>query len=210
MIRILVADDHPIVRRGLVKIIDETSDIVVAGEAGSGEEVLNRLKQDNYDLLLLDISMPGKDGIEVMEHVNKYFSNLPVLVLTIHPERNYAVRMLRAGALGYLTKERAPYELIEAIRQVARKRKYVSSNFANALDFNSNEGIVRPLHEVLSSREFQIMCMIAEGKTVSGIGRELSLSVKTVSTHRSHILAKMGMKNNSEIIRYAVENKLLV
>ena len=208
MIRVLVADDHPVVRRGLVKIIEETSDIVVAGEAGSGQEVLNKLKQNQYDLLLLDISMPDQDGIQVMEYIGKTYSDLPVLVLTIHPEKNYAIRMFRAGALGYLTKEKAPYELIEAIRQVARKGKYVSPTFATALDFHSNRGSVRPLHEVLSKREFQIMCMIAGGKTVSKIARELSLSVKTVSTHRSHILEKMNMKNNSEIIRYAVENKL--
>ena len=208
MIRVLVADDHPVVRRGLVKIIEETPDITVIGEAADGQEVLEKLKENNYDLLLLDISMPGKDGIQVMEYVHSNYAELPVLVLTIHPEKNYAIRMLNAGAVGYLTKERAPYELIDAIRQVAMNKKYLSTDFADALDFTSQRSSFRPPHEILSRREFQIMCMIAEGKTVGTISSELSLSVKTVSTHRAHILAKMNMKNNSEIMRYAIENRL--
>lgn len=209
MLRILVADDHPIVRQGLIRIIEETSDMVVACEAEDGQEVLKKIRENDFDLVILDITMPGKDGIDIMGELRSLRPNLPVLVLTIHPERSYALRMLRAGASGYLTKERAPYELIEAIRSVARGVKYVSTSFAEILTFDSETGKGRPIHQTLSNREFQVMRMIAEGKTVKTIADELSLSVKTVSTHRSRLLTKMNMKNNAEIIHYAINNHLL-
>ena len=209
MLRILVADDHPIVRQGLIRIIEETSDMVVACEAEDGQEVLKKIRENDFDLVILDITMPGKDGMDIMGELRSLRPNLPVLVLTIHPERSYALRMLRAGASGYLTKERAPYELIEAIRSVARGVKYVSTSFAEILTFDSETGNGRPIHQTLSNREFQVMRMIAEGKTVKTIADELSLSVKTVSTHRSRLLTKMNMKNNAEIIHYAINNHLL-
>ena len=208
MIKILVADDHPVVRQGIMRIIEESPDMTVAGEAGNGQEVLKKVQENDYDMVLLDISMPVRDGMEIMEDLKKMKRNLPVLVLTIHPEKNYAIRMFKAGASGYLTKERAPYELIEAIRLVARGKKYVSPAFAEVLNFSADMDTAKPAHQALSKREFQTMCMIADGKTVRDIARELSLSVKTVSTHRTNLLAKMNMKSNAEIIRYVIENRL--
>lgn len=209
MLRILVADDHPIVRQGLKQIVAETSDMVVAGEASNGAEVLHKVWENDYDVVLLDITMPGKNGMEILRELKSLRPNLPVLILSIHPEEQYALRMLRAGASGYLTKERAPHELIEIIRKVSLGRKYVSPSLAEKIVLNLEIDTGGPLHETLSDREYQVMCMITSGKTVKEIAGELSLSVKTISTHRFRILKKMKMKNNAELIRYAIENHLV-
>ena len=208
MLKILIADDHPVFRRGLKQIIAETTDIVVADEAADGLEVLNKVKVGDFDVVLLDISMPGKTGIDVLAQLKYERPKLPVLMLSMHPEEQYAVRALRAGASGYLTKESAPDELVGAIRKVSTGGKYVSASLAEKLaSIVQKEGEELP-HQTLSDRELHVMCLIASGKTVSEIARELSLSVKTISTYRSRILEKMKMKNNAELTRYAINNDL--
>lgn len=209
MIKLLIADDHTIVRKGLKQILAETSDIVVSDEATNGQEVLNKVKQDSFDMVLLDISMPGKSGLDVLKELKIERPKLPVLILSMYPEEQYAVRVLRAGASGYLTKESAPDELILAIRKVAQGKKYVSSSLAEKLAFDLRIDTSKPVHENLSDREYQVMCLIASGKTVTEISEILSLSVKTISTYRSRILEKMNMNNNAELTRYAIENRLV-
>jgi len=208
-IRILIADDHPIVREGYKKILSDTPDMVVADEAENGQEVLNFIRKKPYDLILLDISMPGRSGLEILKELKNEKPRLPVLILSIYPEEQYAVRAFRAGASGYLTKASAPNELISAIRKISRGGRYISSSLAEQLTYYLDEDAEKPLHEILSDREYQVMLMIASGKTVSEIASELCLSVKTISTYRSHILEKMKMKNNAEITLYAVRNKLV-
>ena len=209
MLKILIADDHPVFRRGLKQIIAETTDMVVAGEATNGWEVLSKVRTGNYDLVLLDISMPGKDGMDVLTQLKNERPALLVLMVSMHPEEQYAVRALKAGASGYLTKESAPDELIVAIRKVSTGRKYVSSALAERLAALLQEDAEVLPHEALSSREYQVMCMIASGKTLKEIAGELSLSIKTISTYRSRILEKMKMRNNAELIHYAVKNRLV-
>ena len=209
MLKILIADDHPVFRRGLKQIIAETTDIVVADEAADGLEVLNKVKVGDFDVVLLDISMPGKTGIDVLAQLKYERPKLPVLMLSMHPEEQYAVRALRAGASGYLTKESAPDELVGAIRKVSTGGKYVSASLAEKLaSIVQKEGEELP-HQTLSDRELHVMCLIASGKTVSEIAKGLSLSVKTISTYRSRILEKMKMKNNAELTRYAINNSLI-
>lgn len=209
MIRVLIADDHPIVREGLKQILSETDDILVVDEAANGQEVLSLAWNNNYDVVLLDISMPGRDGLEVLRELKHQKPKLPVLILSMYPEEHYAIRVLRGGAAGYLTKSSAPDELISAIRKVAAGRKYISSSLAERLTYELDRDAERPVHESLSDREYQVMNMIASGKTIKEIADELCLSVKTVSTYRSRILEKMNMKNNAEIVLYAVQNKLV-
>jgi len=209
MIRILVADDHAIVRQGLKQILADTLDIVVAGEANNGAEVLKKVLKNDYDVVLLDISMPGRSGLDILKEIRSLKPKLPVLVLTMYPEEQYALRALRAGASGYVTKESAPDELIAAILKVLTGGKYVSSSLAEKVAFYLETGSEKPLHQTLSDREYEVMCMIASGKTVKAIAEGLSLSPKTVSTYRSRILGKMRMKNNAELTRYAIENKLV-
>ena len=210
MIKILIADDHPIVRKGLKQILAETPNIIVAGEANNGAEVLTKVLKNEYDMVLLDISMPGRDGIDTLKELKDLKPNLPVLVLSIHSEDQYAVRVLRAGAYGYLTKESAPEELISAIRTVSLGRKYISPSVAEKLVFNLNNNAPKQPHEKLSDREYQVMDLIASGKTVKEISEDLSLSVKTISTYRARILEKMKMKNIAELIRYAIKNGLVM
>ncbi|MBN1614170.1 MAG: response regulator transcription factor [Deltaproteobacteria bacterium] len=209
MIRILVADDHAVVREGVKQILSNLDDMTVSGEAGSGPETLAKLDRQDYDLVLLDISMPGRSGLEILEDIRNLRPKLPVLILSMHPEEQYAVRALRAGAAGYLTKASAPQELIGAIRKAARGGKYVTASLAEKLALQLDADAEKPPHETLSNRELQIMLMIAEGKSISEIAAELSLSVKTVSTYRSRIMDKMGMKKNAELTLYAVNNQLL-
>jgi len=209
MLKILIADDHPVFRRGLKQIIAETTDMVVAGEATNGWEVLSKVRTGDYDLVLLDISMPGKDGMDVLTQLKNERPALLVLMVSMHPEEQYAVRALKAGASGYLTKESAPDELIVAIRKVSTGGKYVSSSLAERLAALLQEDAEALPHEALSSREYQVMCMIASGKTLKEIAGELSLSIKTISTYRSRILEKMKMRNNAELIHYAVKNRLV-
>jgi two-component system invasion response regulator UvrY len=208
-IRILIADDHPIVREGYKKILSDTPDMIVADEAENGQEVLSYVRKKNYDLILLDISMPGRSGLEILKELKNERPRLPVLILSIYPEEQYAVRAFRAGASGYLTKASAPNELISAIRKISQGGRYISSSLAEQLTYYLDADADKPLHETLSDREYQVMLMIASGKTVSEIAGELFLSVKTISTYRSHILEKMKMKNNAEITLYAVRNKLV-
>mgnify|MGYP000949484206 FL=1 len=208
-IRILIADDHPIVRAGFKLVIADTQDMTVADEAANGQEVLNLIRKHDYDIVLLDISMPGRNGLEVLKDLKAEKPKLPVMILSIYPEEQYAVRALRAGASGYMTKASAPNELIAAIRKISQGGKYISASLAEKLTDYLDEDASKPLHEKLSDREYQVMLLIASGKTVSDIADELCLSVKTISTYRSHILEKMKLKNNAEITLYAVQNKLV-
>jgi two-component system invasion response regulator UvrY len=208
-INILIADDHPIVREGFKQVLSETTDMVVAGEASNGQEVLNLIRKNKYDVVLLDISMPGMSGLEILKELRSEHPKLPILIVSIYPEEQYAVRAFRAGASGYLTKASAPHELIEAIRKVSQGGRYVSSSLAEELTYYLDVDATRAPHETLSDREYQVMLLIASGKTVSRIAEELCLSVKTISTYRTHILKKMNLKNNAEITLYAVQNKLV-
>ena len=209
MIKVLVADDHAIVRRGLRQILAETQDIMVGGEAATAQEVRELLRGERWNALILDISLPGASGLGLLAEVHKEHPELPVLVLTVHSEDQYAVRAIKAGAAGFLTKESAPEKLIEAVRKVASGGRYVSAELAeNLASFLAGETAGAP-HERLSDREFEIMKMLGSGKTVSEVARELSLSVKTVSTHRTRILKKMGMKTNAELTSYAVRGRLV-
>ena len=209
MIKILIADDHRIVREGLKQILAETPDMTVADEANNAQEVLKKIWDNDYDVLLLDISMPGRSGLDILKQLKSDRPKLSVLVLSMYSEEQYALRALRAGASGYMTKESAPDELIEAIRKVSTGRKYISPSVAEKLAFSLESGDEKPPQETLSDREFQVMCMIASGKTIKAIADDLSLSVKTVSTYRARILEKMRMKNNAELTHYAIQNKLV-
>jgi len=209
MLRILIADDHPVFRRGLKQIIQETADMVVAAEAVDGREALLKARTGDYDVVLLDITMPIKNGVDVLSQLKHERPTLPVLMLSMHPEEQYAVRALRAGASGYLTKESAPEELVAAIRKVSTGGKYVSASLAERLASMVQEDGGPLPHETLSGREYQIMRLIAAGRTVSEAARELSLSVKTVSTYRARVLEKLRLKNTAELIRYATKNELV-
>jgi len=206
MLQILIADDHAVVRRGLRQIITETSDMVIAGEATNGREVLSKVRATGYDVVILDITMPGIDGMDTLAQLKSEKPGLPVLMMSMHPEEQYAVRALKAGASGYLTKESSPEELVAAIRKVTSGGKYVSSSLAERLASVLHESTHSLPHEILSDREYQVMCLIATGKTVTEIATKLSLSVKTISTYRSRILDKMKLKNNVELANYATQN----
>ena len=209
MIKILIADDHSIVRAGLKQIISEISDMTIVDEAANGNEVLEKIRMNDYSVVVLDIAMPGKSGLEALKEIKNERPGLPVLILSMYPEDQYAIRVLRSGAAGYLTKESAPAELVTAIQTVASGKKYISPSVAERLVCNLDfEGKKEP-HELLSDREYQVLCMIASGKAVSDIAAELSLSVKTISTYRSRILEKMKFKNNAELTTYAIQNHLI-
>ena len=209
MIRVLIVDDHTIVRDGLKQILAETSDIVVADEAQNGQEAIGKVREDGYDVVVLDVAMPGQDGLSVMRLLKQEKPSLAVLVLSMYPEEQYAIRFLKTGAAGYLTKESASDELIHAIRRVAEGGKYVSRALAERLAWNVSADVVEHSHEMLSDREYQVMQLIASGKTVGQISIELSLSVKTVSTYRTRILQKLNLNNNAEIVRYAINHGLV-
>ena len=209
MKKILIADDHKILRDGLKRILSDTDDFVVAGEAGSSREVLKKVRKESYDVLLLDISMPGISGMDIIKDVKSESPGCAILILSTFPEEQYAMRALRAGASGYLTKESATDSLIEAIQKVSNGNRYISSSLAERLAFNLGGRSEMVGHERLSDREYQVMCMIASGKPVSKIADELSLSVKTISTNRSRLLKKMGMKNNAEVTHYAIKTGLV-
>ncbi len=209
MIRILVADDHAVVREGVKQILAGLDDMVVEDEASNGPETLEKVNQGNCDVVLLDISMPGRSGLEILEDILSLKPRLPVLILSMHPEEQYAVRALRAGASGYLTKASAPHELIGAIRKVSRGGKYLTLSLAEKLATELDSKGDKPRHEKLSNREFQVMLMLASGKSVGEIASELCLSVKTVSTYRTRIMEKMSMKRNAELTFYAMNNHLI-
>lgn len=209
MIRVLLADDHAIVRAGLREILTSTGDIAVAAEATNGHEVLERVRAADFDVAVLDMSMPGRSGIELIKQVKREKPKLRILVLTMHSEEQYAVRTLRAGASGYLTKDSATEQLVAAIRRIAAGGAYVSAETAEQLARDAVPRTDAAPHTLLSDREFQVFRMIVDGKSVGAIARQLSLSVKTVSTHKTRILEKMGLANQAELIRYALEHKLL-
>jgi DNA-binding NarL/FixJ family response regulator len=209
MIKVLVADDHVVVRRGLRQILAETPDIIVAGEAETTDEVMRLILGETWTAVVLDIKLRGGSGLELLGWIRRERPQLPVLILTVYPEDQYAVRAIKAGAAGFLTKESAPEKLIEAVRKVAGGGRYVSPELAEALaSLFAGETAGLP-HERLSDREFEVMKMLASGKTVSEVALELSLSVKTVSTHRTRILRKMNMRTNAELTQYAVRGGLV-
>lgn len=209
MINVVVVDDHAVVREGLKRIISENPGMTVSGEAADGHEALQVVRSTPCDVVLLDITMPNKSGLDVLKQLHFESPRLPVLVLSMHSEDQYAVRVLRAGASGYLTKESAPAKLVQAIRKVVRGGKYVSPTLAEKLVFGLDSPSEKAPHELLSDREYQVLCMIGSGKTVSEIASELALSVKTISTYRVRLLEKLKMKNNAEMTRYAIKEGLV-
>lgn len=209
MIQILVADDHSIVRKGVKQIVEETDDISVTAEACNGAETLNQVHHTAFDVLVLDIAMPDMNGIDVLRQIRNDGYRVPVLILSMYPETHYAVRLLRLGASGYLTKDRAPEELITAIRTVSQGKRYITPTLAESLVENlDNDGTI-PQHKALSDREFQVLIMIGSGKTVNQIAEKLNLSAKTISTYRTRILEKMRMTTNAQLTHYVVRNKLV-
>jgi DNA-binding NarL/FixJ family response regulator len=210
MIRIVLADDHTIVREGLKQLLAADGELAVVGEAQDGHEVMERVRGLEFDLLLLDMSMPGKSGIELIKQVRAEKPKLRILILSMHEERQYAVRAIRAGAAGYITKESAARQLVAAIRKVAAGGAFISAEVAEQLALGAMPGASGgPPHAALSDREFQVLRLIAEGRSVTEIAEGLNLSVKTVSTHKANILHKMGMTNTSELIRYALAHHLI-
>jgi two-component system, NarL family, invasion response regulator UvrY len=205
--KILIVDDHAIFRDGLKRILSDEFEAAIFGDASNATEALDRVWKEKWDLVLLDITMHGRTGLDVLKEIRKSASDLPVLILSGHPEEQYAVRVLRAGAAGYLTKESASYELCKAVKKLLGGGKYISASLAEQLaaEIQSPQG---DLHETLSNREYQVMLLIAAGKVPKEIGSELSLSAKTISTYRSRILEKLKLRNNAEIMRYVVERKL--
>ena len=210
MIRILIADDHAIVRQGLKNIVAEDAAMSVVGEARNGAELLNLAREQTADVVILDLSMPGGNGLETLKDLKRTRPNLPVIILSIHPEDQYAVRAFKAGAAGYMTKESAPEELVEAIKKAFRGGKYISPSVAELLAGHiETSGDGGAAHKTLSDREFEVFSFLAGGKTVGQIAADLALSVKTVSTYRTRILEKMGAQTNADLTRYALDYKLL-
>ena len=209
MIKILIADDHAIIRRGLCHIVASEPDMDVCAEAENAQQTVEALQKQPCDVVVLDINMPGRSGLDVLKQIRQEYPRIPVLVLSVHPEEQYGVRVLKSGAAGYLTKESAPEQLVQAIRKVYRGGKYVSETLAETLVVElGSEGSQTP-HAGLSDREYEVMVMIASGKTVGEIAVVLSLSVKTISTYRARVLTKMNMKNNAELTYYVIQNGLL-
>ncbi|MGO9272432.1 MAG: response regulator [Terriglobia bacterium] len=209
MIRVLIADDHAILRRGLKEILVRELEGATCGEAENAQQLLAQVRSRNWDLVILDVSMPGRSGIDVLADLKRERPKLPVLVLSMYPEDQYAKRVLKAGASGYMNKESAPEELIKAIRKVLAGGRYVSPGLAEKLALDLNENAGRPLHETLSDREFEVLRMMASGKTVSQVAADLHLSVTTVSTYRARILEKMKMTTTAELMHYALRNHLV-
>ena len=209
MIRILIADDHTIMREGLKRILEGEENILIAAEAVDGLDALQKLRVGGIDLILLDLSMPGRSGVDLIRQMKEEFPKLPILILTMHEEEQYAVRAIRAGASGYLTKESAGLELVNAIRRIASGRPYISTAVAEQLAMNLMPEQVALPHTTLSDREFQVLQLLLSGKTLTEIADGLFLSVKTVSTHKTRILVKMRMKNLTELVQYAVEHQLI-
>ena len=209
MINIVIVDDHAILRRGLSQIISESGDMKVVGEAENSAQALRLLREQPCDVMLLDITLPDRNGIETLKLVRKEQPKLPVLMLSMHPENQYALRALKAGAAGYLTKQSAASQLVSAIRQVNSGRKYVTPAVAEELANSFDRDSERPAHEQLSMREYQTMCMIASGQSLTDMAARMSLSVKTVSVYRARVLEKMRLKNNAEITHYAIKNQLV-
>lgn len=208
-IRVLLADDHTMFREGVKQVLSSTAEIEVVDEAGNAQQVFEKLQRKHCDVVVLDISMPGRDGIEVLKQLRSLDPHLHVLVLSMYPEDQYAFRAIKAGASGYLTKNKASSELIEAIRRIASGRRYISAEVAEQLAIDVERDVDRPLHQRLSDREYQVMLLIGSGKTVKEISQELSISVSSVSTMRSRILKKLGVKTSAEIAHYAIKHNLV-
>jgi two-component system, NarL family, invasion response regulator UvrY len=209
VIKVLIADDHAILRRGLKEILARELEGAVCGEAKDAREVIAKIQSDHWDLVILDLSMPGRSGLDVLRDIKGMRPKLPVLVLSMHPEDQYGKRILKAGAAGYMNKESAPEELIKAIRKVLAGGRYVSPALAEKLALDLTEDVTRPSHETLSDREFEVLRMIASGKTVTQIAEDLHLSAATVSTYRTRILEKMKMTTTAQIMHYALSNHLV-
>lgn len=207
MTSVLIVDDHPIVRRGLKQVLQDEPDFSVL-EAGDAREALHEIKAQPVDLVIADIDLPGMNGIELLKEIKQQYKNTPVLMLSVYPEDQVAVRVLRAGAAGFLSKETAPEQLVVAIRKILDGGKHISERVADLLVMNLGASSERSMHEKLSDREFQILSLFGEGKTVKQIAESLSLSVPTVSTYRARILDKMEMKSTAELVRYAIQNRL--
>ena len=208
-IRVLIADDHAIVRQGLRQILSDTADLEVAGDAANGVEALQQVRQSHFDVVLMDVSMPDRNGIDALKMIRKEYPRMPVLMLSMYPEEQYAIRALKAGAAGYLNKQSAPEQLVTAIRQVASGKKYVSASLAEELANAITDDSDRPPHEKLSDREYQTLCLIASGRTPTQIAEELNLSVKTVSVYRARLLEKMRLSNNAELTHYGLKHGLV-
>ena len=211
MINILLADDHPYLRRGLVQILTDEFPGAVIGEASNAPELLEQVQKQRWDVVVLDLNMPGRGGLEALHELKRLFPSLPVLVLSMHPEDQFAVRVLRAGGAGYLTKESAPQELVHAIKAIWMGEKYITPKAAELLaaHLQQHGDSEQPLHSSLSDREYQVFCLIAAGGTITDISNQLSLSVKTISTYRSRILAKLDLKTNADLARYAVQHRIV-
>lgn len=209
MTKVLIADDHALVRAGLRQFLQESGRFATIAEASSGVQALDMLRGARFDLLILDINMPDRGGLDILKHVRAGYPETKVLILSGFPERQYAVNVLKAGASGFLSKESAPDELLKAVNQVLSGRRYVSANLAELLVSELDTDHDKPLHSDLSEREFQIFCKLAQGQSVSEIANELSLSVKTVSTYRTRVLEKMSFKSNADITSYALRNELI-
>jgi DNA-binding NarL/FixJ family response regulator len=208
MIRIVIADDHAIVREGLKRIVSEVSEMRVVGEAGEGGQVMQLVRELDFDILVLDLSMPGRSGMELIKLIRSEKPKLRILVLSMHHELQYAVRAIKSGASGYLTKESAPSQLEQAIRKIAAGGAYVTAEVAEQLALGAMPGSETHPHESLSDREFEVFRMLATGVSVTDIAAQLKLSVKTVSTHKANLMQKMGLQNSSELIRYAIKHGL--
>jgi two-component system, NarL family, invasion response regulator UvrY len=209
VIRVLIADDHAVFRRGLRETLGDEFAKVIFGEAKTAQETLECVRQQDWQIVILDISMPGKSGLDILDELKRVRPKLPILLLSMHPEEQFARRALKAGAAGYLTKESVPEELRAAVQRVLSGGRYVSTTLAEKLACDLREGADTPAHELLSDREFQVLRMIASGKTVTQIAGEIALSVKTVSTYRARILEKTGMKTTAELIRFALQSHLV-
>lgn len=207
--RILIVDDHPIFRAGLKEILSKQKEVEAVGEAENGRKALELARRARWDVVVLDITMPGPDGVEVLQELRRERPRLPVLILSAHPEDQLALRLLKSGAAGYLTKDKAPEVLFTAIRRVVRGEKYVSESLAEKIAFDVVSGATESPHETLSHREYQVLRLIAAGKTIGEIAKELFLSSRTVSTYRTRLLEKLQLKTNAELIRYALQNKLV-
>lgn len=207
--KILIVDDHAIVRQGLRQILTESDGGIVIKEADSGAEAIRQVREGVWDVVVLDISLPDRNGIDTLKQIKKEYPKIPVLMLSMHEEGLYAIRALKAGASGYITKQSAPGELMAAIHQVARGRKYLTTTLAEAMADSLGTDYEQPLHETLSDREYQTLCLIASGKSLTDVAEEMCLSVKTVSVYRGRLLEKMKRKNNAELTHYAIKNGLV-
>ena len=209
MIRILIVDDHAVVRAGIRHFIDDVPTMEIAGEAATAEAAMRLTRSEEFDVVLLDIAMPDKSGVEILAQIKRNKPALPVLILSMHPESRYAVQLLRSGASGYVQKEALATELIEAIQTAVQGRKYISPNVAELLTVDTGKGLERPLHESLSAREFDVFIRLGNGQSITKIAEDINLSVKTVSTYRSRILEKMNLQTNADITTYALRNQII-